>query len=129
MSFTHSKSFNLTTASGQVTGGSRSVTGEMSIEADVAILDSATDDEVDMTLDVTQVSSFFIISDQDITLETNNGTTPDNTLALKANKEYNWDAASYDTFKLTVDVTDFFFTNASGSTANVKIRILIDATP
>ena len=128
MSFTHAKSKSITTSTGQVSK-SNNYSAECQIEIDVAIADSETDYEVNIALDVSQVVSFFIVSDQAITLETNDGTTPDDTLSLVADKVYDWDSDSYDNFKLTTDVTNFYFTNASGSTANVQIRVLVDPTP
>ena len=128
MSFTHSKQTSLTTPTGQVSATAETFTAEKSVEIDVTVADAETDYEVDIDIDVSQVKSFLIISDKAITLETNNGTTPDDTLVLVANKPYDWDANSYDTFKLTTDVTSFFFTNASGADADVKIRLLIDPT-
>lgn len=99
------------------------------VSLDETIADSETDKQVTVAIDVSAVKAFYIVSDQDITLETNDGTTPDDTLSLVADVPYVWTTDSYDTFKLSADVTAFFFTNSSGSAANVKMECVLDPTP
>lgn len=88
-----------------------------------------TDYEINVDLDVSACKSFYLESDQDVTFETNDGTTPDDTIALKANKPYVWHVDAYDSFLLGTDVTSVFITNASGSTATIYLVALYDATP
>lgn len=95
---------------------------------DESIATGSTDARIEFTLDVSQVKSFYLVSDQSVTFETNNGTTPANTISLVANVPYVWHKDSYDAFKLTTDVTAVFITNTSGSTAAVKCEALYDPT-
>jgi hypothetical protein len=89
-----------------------------------------TDYEINFDLDVSACKSFYLESDQDVTFETNSGSSADNTIALRANEPYVWHANSYDSFLLTVDVTtSVFVTNASGSTATIYCVALYDVTP
>lgn len=88
-----------------------------------------TDYEINFDLDVSACKSFYLESDQDVTFETNDGTTPDNTISLLANEPYVWQTNSYDSFLLDTDVTSVFITNASGSTATIYCVALFDATP
>lgn len=81
------------------------------------------------TLDVSAVKSFVAMSTVDVTVETNDGTTPGSTLALKAGVPYVWNSDSYDTFKLTVDVTSLFVTNGGAAAGILYIRALTDPTP
>ena len=104
------------------------LTNESEFVLDVAVADSVTDGLHAMVLDVTQVKSIIITSDQAVTLEFNNSTTGVPTIVLVANMPYVWTTNSYDTLILTADVTALYITNASGSVANVKIRALIDPT-
>jgi len=99
------------------------------IDVTAAIPDSSTDKLVVCALDVSQIKAIYILSDQDVTLETNDGTTPDDTIALKAGVPYIWYTNKYDALLLTVDVTALYLTNASGSAATFKLRALQDATP
>lgn len=96
---------------------------------DESVADSSTDYEITLTLDVSAVKAFFLNSDQAVTFETNDGTTPANTISLAADIPYVWYTGKYDSFLLTTDVTSIFITNASGSAATVNLWALIDATP
>lgn len=91
--------------------------------------DSQTDYEITVTLDVSAVKAFYLVSDQDVTLETNSGSAADNTLSLVAGVPYVWTTDSYDSFLLDTDVTSIFITNASGATATIDMLALLDATP
>ncbi len=107
---------------------SPSFSGDGSDIRDLSIADGLTDQEVVMTVDVSQLKALMITSDQAVTLETNNATSPIDTFALKANEPLIWWTGSLFTNPLTADVTKFFVTNASGKTANVKIVSLQDST-
>lgn len=110
--------------------GSRTISAASGIEFDETVAIAGTDILVNIAFPVANVKSFYIVSDKDLTLETNNSAAPINTIALKANVPYHWVAAdSYDTFKLTADVTKFYFTNASGALATVRCRVIYDPTP
>jgi len=102
--------------------GSASVVGE-------SIADSTTDGLVAFALDVSQVKAIYIKSDQDITIETNSSSAPDNTLALKSNIPYVWYTNKYDALVFTADITKIYVTNASGSAATLDIEAVYDATP
>lgn len=125
------------TASSGWTNGLRSIistkeyTGGLAVQLEEAIADSETDKLVVITIDVSAIKNIYLKSDQDITIETNNGTTPDDTINLKANVPYvfNADIDSYFTNLLTTDVTGFYVTNASGAIANLVCEVLTDPTP
>ena len=94
------------------------------------IADSETDYQINFDLDVSACTSFYLVSDQDITLETNAvDATGGNTLALIADEPYIWHTSSLDSFLLDTDVTTTYWTNASGSSATVYCVALFDATP
>lgn len=128
MSFTHQHVQSVSTTDGQVSSNV-SKTANAQIAIDEAIADAETDAQIDIAIDVSQLKSFYIKSDQAVTIETNDGTSPDDTLVLVADQAYMWNDTSYDTFKLaSADITALFVTNASGSTANISIRALVDPT-
>jgi hypothetical protein len=93
------------------------------------VADAQTDYEINFDLDVSACKSFYLLSDQDVTFETNSGAAPADTISLRANEPYVWHANAYDSFLLTTDVTSVFITNASGSTATIHCVALFDATP
>lgn len=120
----------------EVSGGStlltrtKAYTGTLAVSLDAeTVADAQTDQQSVLSLDVSAVKSFYIVSSQAVTLETNSGSSPANTIALLADIPYIWTTDSYDTFLLTTDVTSFFFTNASGSTATIYMEAIIDSTP
>lgn len=93
------------------------------------IADSTTDGEVVAALDVSALKSLMILSDQNVTIETNDGSSADDTLTLVGGEPLVWwDGCGY-SCPLTADVTAFYITNASGATANVQMRFLSDPTP
>lgn len=97
-----------------------------SIEETVA--DSSTDMLVALTVDVTQVKAIYIVASVAMTFETNDGTTPTNTIALLAGVPYVWTTDSYDSLLLTGDVTALYMTNASGGAGTINIEIIEDPT-
>ena len=104
-------------------------TDEAATSIDKAVADAATNFLIALVQDVSETSVVYIVSDQVVTLEFNNSTTGEPEMVLVANVPYVWHTNSYLTDLLTTDITKLYVTNASGSTANVKIRFLYDATP
>ncbi|MBC8869194.1 MAG: hypothetical protein H8E44_07240 [Planctomycetes bacterium] len=104
-------------------------TGVVLIDGET-VADSVTDQVCNIDLDVSAVKSFYIVSDQNITVETNAvDATGGNTLSLIAGEPYIWHVSSLDSFLLTQDVTIAYLTNASGSTATVYCVACYDASP
>ena len=98
------------------------------VSLDETAPDSATT-QFNVAIDVSAVKSFFLVSDQDVIFETNDASTPDDTINLAAGVPYIWNTDSYDTFLLGTDVTDVHITNASGSSARIQLEAIVDATP
>jgi hypothetical protein len=122
--------FQRMTNSGQSVETSKSYSGTLLQKlADEQIPDESTDLEITFALDVSAIQAIFIKSDQAITIETNSGAAPDDTLNLLANVPYVWSSDSYFVNLLTTDITALFVTNASGATATLNIWVLVDPTP
>jgi len=87
-----------------------------------------TDQLVAFVADVSQMKSFIVWSaGGNMTVETNNGTTPGNTLTLVDGVEQVWITGMPTAANpLTVDVTALYITNTG--TATLNIRSLIDPT-
>lgn len=90
---------------------------------------STTDRQINCAIDASGLKALFIVSDQDLTLEANNGTTPDFTLTLTADKPLVWISGSGITNPITADVTEFYATNAGGTNASLDIFVEQDPTP
>lgn len=101
-----------------------SLDGDTETNLDVIVPDGTTDQAETVSIDVSELLSVFIVSNVDVTLETNDGTTPDDTIPLKAGIPYLWQSGGYFTNLLTADVTAFYFTNASGQQARIQLRFL-----
>lgn len=86
-----------------------------------------TDTAVVIAIDVSAVKFFRIHSTTAATIQTNDGTTPDNTLSLAANQAYDYVPSDYEPFLLTVDVTTLYVTNVTETVLTVEV--LQDATP
>lgn len=96
---------------------------------DITVNNAVSNLLVDMELDISQLKSFFIVSNKDVTLKTNDSGTPQDTIALKADKPLIYAPNIGMTNPFGGDVTSMYLSNASGATATVQIRALFDATP
>lgn len=92
------------------------------------VADDQTNFQLSFALDVSAVKSFILQSDVDCLVETNDGSTPDDTISLKAGVPYVWNTDSYNAFLFTEDITALFVTTADGA-ANIQCEALIDVTP
>jgi len=128
MTITHSITWTWT-QSGDSESNTENVSAGLEKNLDEAVADSETDLEITYEIDQSAMQSFYMVSDQDVTVETNDGAAPDDTFSLQANIPLVWTANSNLTNPVTTDITALFVTNASGSTANLKIRALVDPTP
>jgi hypothetical protein len=126
--FDHVITRKVAVGSGSV-GGSVTKNAGARVSLDVDVANAVTNGEHILPINVSQVKSFFIVSDKDVLIETNDGTTPDDTLTLLAGIPYEWYEGSAATFELGTDVTSIFITNASGATARIQLEFIYDPTP
>lgn len=128
MSFTHKITEKVLTA-GREVAEENSFSGDGQVSLSVSVPDSTTDQLVDLALNVSEIKAVYIVSDQDLTLETNDGSTPDDTLSLVAGVPYVWHENSYYSNLLITDITALYLTNASGATATLELEAVYDSTP
>jgi hypothetical protein len=102
------------------------VTGSAMV--DELIADAVTNDLVSVMIVASQLKTFFLWSDQDLTVKTNNSGSPQETFNLKANKPVVW-IAGMSTSPIAGNVTALYITNASGSAATLRLLAGWDATP
>lgn len=130
MAHTHTLTKTLNPDGGASVQTSETFSSDGSESRTIPVPDSTTDKEVNLAIDVSQLQSIWISSDQVVTLETNAiDATGGNTIVLVAGKPYDWQSDSYFVNLLTLDVTVLYITNASGSAATVRIEFVHDATP
>ena len=92
---------------------------------------TTTDKEVACVLDVSEIKSIYISSDQDLLLETNINDGSIDVINLVAGIPYIWHTGSYFANILddVTNVTKLFLTNAGATTANFELRCVVDPTP
>ena len=105
-------------------------TEEASKIISAAIATDQTDYQISFDLDVSEIEMIIMVADQNMTIETNNGAAPDETIALIANEPYIWtvdDGVMGLVNALATDLTDLYVTNTTAGTLN--IRCVYDPTP
>jgi hypothetical protein len=127
MSFTHQVTEKVLVGGESISNVSTLTSGsKISIDESMPV---ATDTPLAITLDVSQAKSVYILSDRDITIETNaTNAAGGNTLALKANIPYVWYTNKYHALVFTADITVAYITNAAAGAARLQIEILFDPT-
>jgi hypothetical protein len=101
---------------------------DLDLSGDDVVGKTATDLEVAAAFKVAKLLGIYLVSDQNLKLETNSGSAPGNTINLVANKPLVWHPGNYFANPFTVNVTAFFFTNTSGEDATVRMKSIIDPT-
>lgn len=111
--------------------GEKQYTGDERVTQSFTVADSATDEQRTLNIDVSEMQLVFIVSDQDILMEWNDAAGAQGSIALQANVPFveKLAADQYHTAKMAIDVTDLYFTNTSGSTANISIVVIQNNTP
>lgn len=109
----------------------KAYTGDLQASINQAVASDASQLEVVVAIDVSEVEAFYMKSDVDCTVETNTGGAGDDTIVLLANVPYVWTVDNYDAFLLGTDVTSLFLTNDSAPAAagTFEMEVLVDPTP
>jgi len=114
---------------GSTLSHSMSFSEDGSLSRDVEIPIAGTDREVVCVIDTSELMVFYMEADGDLTVETNDGTTPQETFLLEADKPLVWTEDCYfpvlDLF--LGDVTSIFCTNLGAEIVNFKVRALFNA--
>lgn len=95
----------------------------------VTIPGSTSDKEVAISFALADLSLIYIDTDYDLSLETNDGTTPQETISVLAVRPVFWCDVPFFAVPFAGAITGFFFTNAGSDDATVNIITLKDTTP
>ena len=128
MAFSHTVSKSVA-AGGTTVSSSNVYSAAEEVRLAEAIPDESTDLQINIAIDVSEIASVFILASVDMTLETNSGADPDDTISLVAGVPYCWDTDSYDSCLLTEDIAALFLTNASGGAGTLRLECVYDPTP
>jgi hypothetical protein len=117
--------------SGETISQTVTVEAEGERNYNVTVNAATNDKRVECPIDVSEVKSLYIHSDQTVTFEFNDTAGAQGSFTVTANKPVIWFTGCGFALSalLPADVTDFYISNAGGTAANVKIRILEDTTP
>lgn len=124
MSITHTHSFTLSSSNGTGTPINGSVTEIGTTEFAVDnTFPAGTDVLLACTLTVANIQSIEMLSDKNLTIETNSGSSPANTINLIAGVPFPWSkSAAYFPNPFGTNITALYITNAVP--ARLKIKIL-----
>lgn len=128
-------SFSATISQTVVIGGksiskSKTLSASATVGVEETVAGDATDYNIVVALDQSEIGALYITADQALTLETQDGTTADiDTIVLVADEPLVWYTGSLYTNLITADVTDINVTNASGTAATLQLYCIQDATP
>jgi len=115
-----------TLSAGFVGTGDGSYSASVEVEADQwiegskAIAGETADQEEVVPFDKDNVQALLMVCDQDVTLETNSDSAPDDTLAFKANVPLIWHVDMPNDNPFSADVASFFLTNAGATAGTFK---------
>lgn len=100
------------------------------LSRDVDVPDSTTDQEVAITLDVSEIKAIYMVADGALTVETNDGGAATDTFNLTANKPLVWYNGHWASNPFVGgDVTAMFLTNASGASVRFQLECVYHSTP
>lgn len=106
------------------------VSGAARMGIEESVSDGASDQQIAMDLDISTIQGILIVSDQDLTVKTNDSGTPDDTLNLTGGVPEQYAASpAFGSNPFSTDLTDLYVTNNSGAEATLQIEVVYDPTP
>jgi hypothetical protein len=105
------------------------VTPPAEVSASESIATATTDGLIDVAWPFANMTSLFLQSDQNVLVETNSGSAPDDSFTLVANVPLVWFTGFVQANPITADVTGIYVTNVSGQTATIELLVGYNSTP
>lgn len=100
-------------------------------EGEVVLLDESIPDGDDnlvaLDIDISQLKAVAIYAASDLDLETNDGTTPDDTISLAGGKPFVW-SNTYLGDHFTADITALYVSNGTGGAVDLEAIFIVDPT-
>ena len=128
--FTHSIKYSWSGPGTSSLSGVVTRTGDADDSRIILVPAPTTDLPVTLSLDVSALKSVYMISTQDVTLETNaTNHAGGNLIALTAGIPIVFQSDAGQSNPLTLDVTALYITNLGEVDAQVDLRFLSDSTP
>ncbi len=128
MSIQHVLGLNWSGPTGSITIPENvTLTGVKELNLDFTVAGMVTSQSEPLAFVVAKLQSFYMVSDQPITVKTNTSSPGSDVIVLAAGIPYLFVGGSGQLAAFVGDVTICYFTNAGSVTANVKIRTLQSA--
>ncbi len=102
-------------------------TGVTELNLDFTVAGTTTNQQEPLVFTVAKLVSFYMVSDQALTVKTNSSGGPQETIVLAAGIPYLFVGSSGQLAAFAGNVSTAYFSNAGSVTANVKIRSLQSA--
>lgn len=128
--FRHTTTVSWSGTGNSTFGGTLVDTGDAEDNREVVIA-SSTEQQVDIAWVRSRLQHLFVMCDQNVSIATNAAATgsPGDTIAVVANYPISYSRSAGQAQPApTADVTSLFVTNATSSSATLRIRVLKDAT-
>lgn len=91
------------------------------INIDESVADAASDEELIMAVDISELKAFYLVSDQVLTVEVNDNIGGGGILTFAAGVPIQWFEGDLAAAKpIAVDITSIFKSNSSGSAARLQ---------
>jgi hypothetical protein len=134
MAFSIRAGMTFTTPAGTTSSITATYSTDALDEYDITVPATTTDLSAQISFPYANIKAILFASDVPVTIETNNASTPTDTVTLTSTvlaKMWTHDgkAGNLAANPLTANVTAVYITNAGAAAANVKIRVAYDATP
>lgn len=111
MSIDHTITIKTASSESSSISSSYTETGTTEISIDQSFSASTTDSLVSLSFTTSNIQSIELVSTQAMTIQTNSGSTPDNTITLVANVPFQWSRTpGYFSNPFTANVTAFYIT-------------------
>lgn len=128
-------SYDMQMRAGAIAGGKDlttnfTATSEARMGVEETVAGDATDKQIAFDLDISALVAIVLVSDQDLTIETNDGTTPDDTINLSGGVPRMYASSpAFGTNPFSADITDIYASNNTGEEATLQIEAIYDPTP
>lgn len=121
---THTQTAKVVSESGTSLSASANEVGTSEINIDVSLPASTTDYDLVIAFNYANLQSIILLSDQNLMIQTNSGSAPDNTINLVAGRPLIWSKSSaYFSNLFTANVTHFYLTCTPA--ARLRGRLLL----
>jgi hypothetical protein len=122
----------VTTISVTIGGVTRRGTITKTAGTNVTVSETIPGDSTDLLVafacDVSQLQSLYMKSDKALTVETNDGTTPQETITLVAGEPIYWAKTNTLVCPFSGDITALYVTETNSDDAELEIEAIIDPT-